>query len=495
MPSKNENISKRNLKITPTVKDLIFMAIGAVALAVFLGLTKIHVIEKFINFYQTFTYAWELEELIVLSLFLILSFAIFAWRRWRELRIEIVECIRLEHEVSESQRTLAILISNLPGMAYRCRIDKDYTMEFVSDYSYELTGYSSEHLTLNNRISYRQIIHSEDRDSVLDQIQDALKDHKPFQLTYRINTATGQEKWVSEQGREIYSPSGEVLTLEGIVIDITERRRMRELERVRQEQLAQADKMITLGTLVSGVAHEINNPANFITLNAPILREAWHGFMPILEDHYEKEGDFFVGRYKYSAIKGNIELLFDGIDEGAERIKNIVLDLKDFARPDPSDMNQSIDINKVILSSFSLLKNPIHKRTKHFHMKLGSNLPPIIGSFQKLEQVVINLIQNACESLADNEKAVAIFSEFDENRSRVLIKIKDEGCGISKEMLSHLFDPFFTTKRTLGGVGLGLSITAKIIKDHSGALGFESVLGKGTTVTVTLPVNGCIVEK
>ena len=77
----------------------------------------------------------------------------------------------------------------------------------------------------------------------------------------------------------------------------------------------------------------------------------------------------------------------------------------------------------------------------------------------------------------------------------VLIKIRDEGCGISQEMLSHLFDPFFTTKRKLGGVGLGLSITSKIIKDHGGDLDFESALDKGTTATVTLPVKGWIVEK
>ncbi len=481
---------RTKLRITPILKDFIVIAIGMVGLAVVLGLTKFHIIDRFITFYQAFTYAWELDELIILSLFLVLSFAIFAWRRWRESRIEIVERNRLENELRESQRTLATLISNLPGMAYRRRNDNDWTMEFVSDYSSELTGYSPPHLTLNNRISYRQIVHSEDRDFVWNQIQDALKDHKPFQLAYRINTATGQEKWVSEQGRGVYTPSGKVLTLEGIVIDITERRRMRELERIRHEQLAQADKMITLGTLVSGVAHEINNPANFITLNAPILREAWHGSIPILEDRYKKEGDFFVGRYKYSAIREKIELLFDGIDEGAERIKNIVMDLKDFARPDPSDMNQSIDINKVILSAFSLLKNPIHKRTKHFTMELGSNLPPTKGSFQKLEQVMINLIQNACEALSDNEKSVAIFSEFDGNRNSVLVKIKDEGCGISEEILSRLFDPFFTTKRTLGGVGLGLSITSRIIKDHGGDLGFESVPGKGTTATITLPVKG-----
>jgi PAS domain S-box-containing protein len=479
-------MSRPKLKMTLVIRDLIFIVIGTVGVALFV--TKFHVIDEFIAFYQRFTYAWELEELIVVSLFLVLTFGIFAWRRWRELRLEIIERNRLEQELRESQRTLATLMSNLPGMAYRCRNDKDWTMEFVSDGSTELTGYPPSDLIHNNQISYGQIIHPDEKTSVLNQIQDALKHSRPFQLIYRINTATGQEKWVWEQGRGIYASSGEVIALEGIALDITERKRMEEQERVQQEHLAQADKMITLGTLVSGVAHEINNPANFITLNTPILREAWQGTKPILEDHYEKEGDFFVGRFKYSVLREKLDLLFDGIGEGAKRIKNIVMDLKDFARPDPSDMNQSIDINRVIQSAVSLLKNPIQKRTRNFSVALGGDLPPIKGSFQKLEQVMINLIQNAYEALSDDEKAVVVSSEWHEKDKCVLIKIRDEGCGISEEVLPRILDPFFTTKRTQGGVGLGLSITSRIIKDHDGTLDLASVSGKGTTATVTLPL-------
>jgi PAS domain S-box-containing protein len=476
------------LKTKRVSRDIALIGIGTVTLALVLGVTKFHVIDRFIAFYQNSKYPWELEELIIISVFLVMAFALFAWRRWTELRLEVAERNRLESELGESQRTLATLMSNVPGMAYRCRNDVDRTMEFVGDYAAELTGYAPTGLVQNRHICYGHMVHPDDRATVRSQIQEAVKAHKPFQLTYRIKTAAGQEKWAWEQGIGIYLPSGEVVALEGIVLDITERRRMRELERIQQEQLAQADKMITLGTLVSGVAHEINNPANFITLNAPILREAWHGAIPVLDDHHRKDGDFFLGRYRFSAMRDKIDLLFDGIDEGAERIRSIVDDLKDFARPDPSDMNQLIDVNKVILSAFSLLRNPIQKRTKRFHMDLGSSLPQITGSSQKLEQVMINLIQNACDALSDQEKAVAVSSQYDEHTRCVLIRIKDEGCGISEDSLSRILDPFFTTKRTQGGVGLGLSITSRIVKDHGGDLAFESVPGKGTTVSLRLPV-------
>jgi len=472
--------------MTPVIKDLMVIIIGMIGVA--LLVTKFHVIDEFVVFYQTFTYAWELEELIVISLFLVLTLGIFAWRRWRELRLEIVERNRLESELRESQRTLTTLMSNLPGMAYRCRNDKDRTLEFISDGSTELIDYPPSDLNLNHQISYGQIIHPEDRTFVRGQIEEALQSHKPFQIIYRINTPIGQEKWVWEQGRGIYASSGEAFALEGIVLDITERKRMEEQEGLQREQLAQADKMITLGTLVSGVAHEINNPTNFITLNTPILREAWQGTRLILEDHYQREGDFSVGRFKYSVLREKLDLLFDGIAEGAERIKNIVMDLKNFARPDPSDMDQPVDVNKVIMNSVSLLRNSINKRTKHFTLGLGTDLPLLKGSFQKLEQAMINLIQNAYEALPDNEKAIAVSSMVDPVKGSVLIRIRDQGCGISEEILPRILDPFFTTKRTSGGVGLGLSITSRIVKDHDGILGFDSIVGKGTTVTVTLPV-------
>ncbi len=480
---------ERDIKNRSAFKDVVFIALGALCLAVFLWISNVHVIDRLVAFYQASKYPLQFEELIVISIFLVLAFAGFALRRWKELQIEIRERSRLESELTESQRTLATLMSNVPGMAYRCRNEINRTMEFVGDFSSELTGYPPTDLIHSRQISYGAMVHAEDAMTAWDRIQEAIRSHKPFQLTYRIKTATGQEKWVWEQGIGVYGLADEVVALEGIVLDITERRKIRELERIQQEQLAQADKMITLGTLVSGVAHEINNPTNFIALNAPILREAWRGAIPVLEDRYRKEGDFLLGRYKYSVLSERVDLLLDGIDEGAGRIKNIVTDLKDFARPDPSDMNQLIDLNKVILSAYSLLKNPIQKRTKHFSMELRNDLPPISGSFQKLEQVMINLIQNAFEALSDNDKAIRISSRFDEAGDYIVIRIEDEGCGISEESLPHIQDPFFTTKRSQGGVGLGLSIATRIIRNHGGDLVFQSLSGTGTAVSVMLPVD------
>jgi signal transduction histidine kinase/PAS domain-containing protein len=130
---------------------------------------------------------------------------------------------RAEEELRESQRALSTLMSNLPGMAYRCRNDRDRTMDFVSDGCFDLIDYRPSELIGNQAISYGQLIHPDDRESVWNEVQAALQEHIPFQVTYRITTATGEEKWAWEQGRGVFSPRGDLVALEGYVIDATER--------------------------------------------------------------------------------------------------------------------------------------------------------------------------------------------------------------------------------------------------------------------------------
>jgi PAS domain S-box-containing protein len=136
--------------------------------------------------------------------------------------IDLTDQKEAELALQESQRTLTTLISNLPGMAYRCRNDQNWTMEFVSGGSLDLTGYYPEELIGSQKISYGALIHPEDRKIVWDEVQAALSEDRPFRLTYRINSAAG-EKWVWEQGQGISNPEGEVIALEGFITDITER--------------------------------------------------------------------------------------------------------------------------------------------------------------------------------------------------------------------------------------------------------------------------------
>jgi signal transduction histidine kinase len=274
-----------------------------------------------------------------------------------------------------------------------------------------------------------------------------------------------------------------------VILRTTELSRIKneERERLRMVQMAQADKLITLGTLVSGVAHEINNPVNFITLNLPLIREFWQGAKPILDAELAGGGDFYLGRLKYSVFRERLDGMFEGIFEGTERVRGIVATLKEFARPDPSDMSQAVDPNDALAGAVRLLSSPIARATERFTLDLAPSIPSIKGSSQKLGQIAINLIQNALEALPSRDAAVSVSSRYDQRSGRVLIEVADEGSGIDPELLPRITDPFFTTKRGSGGMGLGLAIVSQIVHDHGGTIDFDSKPGHGTRVLLSFP--------
>lgn len=255
-----------------------------------------------------------------------------------------------------------------------------------------------------------------------------------------------------------------------------------------REQLIQAEKMASLGILVSGIAHEINNPNNFIMMNTPILMNAWQSVMPLLDRYSVEKGNFDAGGVPWSEMRESIPVLFSGISEGSRRIGRIVRDLREFARVDTENRKESVDMNRVVSSAVTLVGNLIRKSTDSFRTDLAENLPEIQGSFQKLEQVVINLLQNACQSLQNHQNTIRVSTFFHEDTQRVEVKVHDEGIGIAEKDIPRIMDPFYTTKRDKGGTGLGLSVSATIVQEHGGSIRVESREGQGSTFTVSLPV-------
>ncbi len=258
--------------------------------------------------------------------------------------------------------------------------------------------------------------------------------------------------------------------------------------KIQQEQIFQAAKMTSLGTLVSGVAHEINNPITSVMLNAPIIQKVWTSIEPVLQKHCRENGDFKVGGMSYGQLHQRMPLLIEDIAEGAKRVKIIVDDLKNYARQSPPEMNDSVDMNTAVNKSAGLVANLIKKSTHHFTMECENGLPTFKGNSQRLEQVVINLLVNACQALTDPSQEISAGTFYDKQNRLVCLWVKDQGKGMPREALDQITDPFYTTKREEGGTGLGLSICNKIIKDHKGSMTFESQPGQGTIVKVHIPV-------
>lgn len=254
-----------------------------------------------------------------------------------------------------------------------------------------------------------------------------------------------------------------------------------------QAELLQADKLISLGTLVAGMAHEINNPNNFIMINAPIVSKAWEDILPILKKYHKTIGDFKMAGLPFSEMEKEIPGLISGIENGARRIRQIVQELREYSAKGEILHLKPQDINQALEKAVSLLHHRIKECTVAFRVEYGKNLPPVKCDLQKLEQVFVNLINNALESLPDVSKSVHLKTYFRQKQQLAIFEICDEGIGIPEKEIKRIMDPFYTTKRDYMGIGLGLAISLNLVKQHGGTIEVESKESKGSTFRVTLP--------
>ncbi len=269
------------------------------------------------------------------------------------------------------------------------------------------------------------------------------------------------------------------------------------LERMRLRAQAQRhSRLASVGVLAAGVAHEVNNPNNAIHFNASLLARAWHDATPILREYLEAEGDFSLAGLSYAREGESLGELVDEIGRCSERITRIVGNLKHLGREVPGDRRAVVDVRQVVDLSVGLLRGEIRRNTDHFevhHAPLrwgadGTLRPPRVrGNLQELEQVFLNVILNALQSLPESDCGVSVTTRVDGASDEVLVEVRDEGRGIPKEELARVTEPFFSTRVDAGGTGLGLSISKTFVDKHGGRIDFASEVGAGTTVTVRLP--------
>ncbi len=326
---------------------------------------------------------------------------------------------------------------------------------------------------------FLQAVHPEDREGVATAYRrERFGEH--VELIYRIRRDEGDPRWIHTRIFPIRDEDGRIRRSTGLSIDITARKHQ-------EEQLLQADKMISLGTLVAGVAHEINNPIGLIALGAPTLRSAWEAALPVLDAHDAAGGGLEVDEMAWADLRAEMPGLLDAMESGVRRIRTIVEHLGRFSRDQSISLSAEIDLNGVIDATLALLENPIRKATHRLSVVQTPDLPLVRGNFQRLEQILVNLILNACHALPDPDRALEIRTDVDAAGARAVLTVRDEGAGIPPENLKRVRDPFFTTRRESGGTGLGLAITARIVEQHDGRLDIRSEPGRGTAVEISFP--------
>ncbi len=287
-------------------------------------------------------------------------------------------------------------------------------------------------------------------------------------------------------------------TSDGLIAEVTElRERVTQLEtrnrraekalKECQQQLQQAQKMETLGTLVAGVAHEINNPINLIMYNLPLIQKVWLDLLPVLMKHKEKDPDRKYGGFTYTFIEDNLPQLIADMDMAANRVAKIVADLKNFSRQSNVTEIHPIQVNTAVRNALRLAQTTLRKSGVQIELDFIENLPLIEGNLQSIEQILLNIIINAIQAIDHDHGRIHISTGFQIKDGRIYVRISDNGRGINPSISDKIFLPFVTDKQVEGGTGLGLSVTYSLVKAHEGEIAFQSRPGEGTTFSVYLP--------
>ena len=267
-----------------------------------------------------------------------------------------------------------------------------------------------------------------------------------------------------------------------------------------QAMMVHSEKMKSLGELVAGITHEINNPVNFIYGNLIHLKNYTADMMSVIDMYTEFDCDLTEEhKQKIKELKEEIDLeflkddlpeLIRSCQEGTERTKNIVLDLKNFSRLEEAVIN-NVDLPKEIDTTLNILHNKFKNKIT-VHKEYQENMPHVEGYGGQLNQVFMNILDNA--AFAIKEKG-DVWIRLKSDGNNAIIEFEDNGCGMDENTRKKVFDPFFTTKEVGQGTGLGMAISYKVIKNHKGTIDLVSEPGKGSKFTITLPLKMTLAEQ
>jgi two-component system, NtrC family, sensor kinase len=255
-------------------------------------------------------------------------------------------------------------------------------------------------------------------------------------------------------------------------------------------KMIQTNRMTSLGLLVSSMAHEINTPNGAIKLAGQQIAKAWKSAIPILDGVAKEEGDFLLGGGEYSMVRDEVLRATDIVGRSSERIGRVIQDLRTFNAGERGEVPVEVSISQVIADAVAIIRAHGSYGKIAIQSRVQQDLPAVIGNRYQLGQVLINLLLNGMQAIPEGKQGcIGIDATVNSERGEVAIAVTDDGEGISPEHLGQLIEPFFSTRLDKGGSGLGLYISNYIVAEHQGRMEFASELGKGTTITIFLPVN------
>lgn len=432
----------------------------------------------------------------------------------------ITEVQRMAEEIRRHEERLTVILDKISiGFISVCTKTGKTMVRRIR----ELLGYSSPKFECLSFQEFMELVHTEDRDSLQKQLQACLEEENGYlHYEFRMRHSDDRWLWILASGRMVCSTMGRGKDrFMAVLIDI-DRRKQAELElrdvnitleqriaersqelSVAYSRLMQQEKMVALGQLAAGIAHELNNPVNFIQINFTTLQDYLADIIELLGMYRALTGAYPAEEQPSASaaiqdreqqmgladILSDIPALFTETEKGFERISHIVGAMRNFSRQGEGIEMEEMDVNQCITDTLILAHNE-YKYVADVKTRL-SLLPYIPGVASLLNQVFLNLIVNAAHAVRDNHSGErgSIIIETWHDQEHVHCTVRDDGPGIAEEHLCQLFEPFFTTKEPGQGTGLGLSISYDVVVNkHNGSLTAANHPDGGAVFTVSLPL-------
>ena len=433
----------------------------------------------------------------------------------------ITEQKKAEQALKASQHFIQRITDSIPNTIYIYDLEEQRNI-YANHEIAEILGYSIEEIQQMGAELLPKTLHPDDWEEVITSHKKftTAVDGKIFEIEYRMKDVHGKWHWIYSRDTSFSrTADGKVKQILGVATDITVRKEaeiklqqqaeylentLNKLQRT-QAQLIQSEKMSSLGNMVAGIAHEVNNPVNFIHANLTPACEYSKNLLRLVELYQQyypnppKEIEEQIEDIDLDFVKEDLMKLLQSMRVGTERIREIVLSLRNFSRLDEAEFKR-VNIHEGIESTLMILQNRLKAKPEHPEIsviKEYGKLPFVECYPGQLNQVFMNIFANSIDALEESfikkkeqkiNPQICICTEI-VNGKWIVIRIADNGFGIPLEILSKLFDPFFTTKDVGKGTGLGLSISYQIVVDkHGGKLSCHSILGQGAEFVIEIPV-------
>jgi PAS domain S-box-containing protein len=336
---------------------------------------------------------------------------------------------------------------------------------WITDKGRALFGFdSSEKLNLDR---FRSRLHPEDRQSVLQAVETSLRTGAEYRSEYRVVLPNGQLRWISGRGHVEFNGDGQPARMRGASVDITKRKQA-ELEATRhRNEMAHLSRVTMLGELSGSIAHELNQPLSSILTNAQAAQR-------ILANG--------------QADLATVQEILDEIVSEDKRAGEVIQRVRQWLKKAEVEQHP-VQINNVVDDVLKLMRGDLVNQKVTVSTELTQHVPSVTGDSVQLQQVLLNLVVNACDAMTDcntPERRLLIRTGIKNGSSAVIISVTDRGAGIPEEKPEQIFEPFFTTKEK--GMGLGLSVCRTIVAAHRGTLWATNNTDRGATFHFSLPI-------